>query len=413
MKVQEEPLETHQTTPAPAGPSDRSNNDKRQRHGVGPAFILLLVIALAAVGWFVYRGINSRVSAEKALVEETKESAVLTVAITHPKVANAGNDLVLPGNTQPLMDAPVYARTSGYLRKWYADIGSKVHAGDLLAEIETPETDQQLQQARSDVETAETNYKLAQITAGRYTNLLQKGAVARQDTDNAVADMNSKKSIVDSARANVKRLEDLQGYEKVYAPFDGVITARNTDVGALINAGAASAGTPASGNGLFHLSATDKLRVFVNVPEEYERAAANGSTASLTLAEFPGRTFTGTIVRNSSSIDPASRTLLVEVDVNNEKGELLPGAYVSVHLNLTGSGTAGMTIPINTVLFRSEGLRAAVVRDGRAMLVPVQVGRDFGDSLEVVAGLRRNEDMIVNPPDSLVSGTPVRIANNK
>jgi RND family efflux transporter MFP subunit len=282
-----------------------------------------------------------------------------------------------------------------------------VHAGDLLAEIETPETDQQLQQAKSDVETAETNYKLAQTTAGRYTNLLQKGAVARQDADNAVADMNSKKSIVQSAAANVKRLEDLQGYEKVYAPFDGVITARNTDVGALINAGAG-----ASANGLFHLSATNRLRVFVNVPEEYERAAANGSKAALTLAEFPGRTFTGTIVRNASSIDPASRTLLVEVDVNNEKGDLLPGAYVSVHLDLTGASVNALTIPINTVLFRAEGLRAAVVRGGKALLVPFQVGHDFGDSLEVVSGLKADEDMIVNPPDSLISGTPVRIAPN-
>jgi RND family efflux transporter MFP subunit len=219
--------------------------------------------------------------------------------------------------------------------------------------------------------------------------------------------MNSKKSIMQSAAANVKRLEDLQGYEKIYAPFDGVITARNTDVGALINAGSSGAA-----NGLFHLSATNRLRVFVNVPEEYERAAANGSTATLTLSEFPGRTFAGTIVRNASAIDPASRTLLVEVDVNNEKGELLPGAYVSVHLNLAGSAVSAMTIPVNTVLFRSEGLRAAVVRDGKALLVPFQVGHDFGDSLEVVSGLRPNEDMIVNPPDSLVSGTPVRISEN-
>lgn len=404
MRVEEE--ETLEKT----APEDAAKQDaeKRQRHGVGPAFFVLLTIALAAIGWFVYKGINSRVSAEKALVEETKDSAVLTVAITHPKATNAANELVLPGNTQPLTDAPVYARTSGYLRKWYADIGTKVHAGDLLAEIETPETDQQLLQAKSDLETADTNYKLAQTTASRYTNLLGKGAVARQDADNAVADMNSKKSIMQSAGANVKRLEDLQGYEKVYAPFDGVITARNTDVGALINAGAGT-----SGAGLFHISATSRLRVFVNVPEEYERAAANGSRASLTLAEFPGRAFTGTIVRNSNSIDPASRTLLVEVDVDNEKGDLLPGAFVSVHLNLAGSGTTALTIPINTVLFRSEGLRAAVVRDGKAMLLPFQVGRDFGDSLEVVAGLRPNEDMIVNPPDSLVSGTPVRIANNQ
>jgi RND family efflux transporter MFP subunit len=406
MKVHEETLEN--TVIKDKGNEASRAPEKSQRHGVGPAFLLLLTIALVAIGWFIYRGINSRVSAEKSLVVATNQSAVLTVAITHPKRANEANELVLPGNTQPLMDAPVYARTSGYLRKWYADIGTKVHTGDLLAEIETPETDQQLQQAKSDLETAETNFKLAQTTASRYTNLLGKGAVARQDADNAVADMNSKKSIVQSAAANVKRLEDLQGYEKVYAPFDGVITARNTDVGSLINAGAAG-----TGNGLFHISATNRLRVFVNVPEEYERAAANGSTASLTLAEFPGRTFTGTIVRNSNSIDPSSRTLLVEVDVNNEKGDLLPGAYVSVHLNLAGSGTAATTIPINTVLFRAEGLRAAVVRDGKALLLPVQVGRDFGDSLEIVAGLRPNEDMIVNPPDSLVSGTPVRIAENK
>ncbi|HEX4275614.1 MAG TPA: efflux RND transporter periplasmic adaptor subunit [Bryobacteraceae bacterium] len=398
MKVHEETLETTPKKPA---------TDNEQKHGVGPLFILLFLIAAGAIGWFVYRGITGRVSAEKTLVQETNESALLTVAVTHPKVTNEAHELVLPGNTQPLIDAPVYARTSGYLRKWYADIGTKVHAGDLLAEIETPETDQQLQQAKSDVETAETNYKLAQTTAGRYTNLLQKGAVARQDADNAVADMNSKKSIVQSAAANVKRLEDLQGYEKVYAPFDGVITARNTDVGALINAGAG-----ASAYGLFHLSATNRLRVFVNVPEEYERAAANGSKAALTLAEFPGRTFTGTIVRNASSIDPASRTLLVEVDVNNEKGDLLPGAYVSVHLDLTGASVNALTIPINTVLFRAEGLRAAVVRGGKALLVPFQVGHDFGDSLEVVSGLKADEDMIVNPPDSLISGTPVRIAPN-
>ena len=278
--------------------------------------------------------------------------------------------------------------------------------GQPLADIEAPEVDQQLQQAKSDLLTAETNFKLAELTAGRYTNLLQRGAVARQDADNAVSDMNSKKSIAQSAAANVKRLEDLQGYEKVVAPFDGVITARNTDVGALIDAGASG-----TGKELFHISATNRLRIFVNVPEEYERAAATGSTATLTLSEFPGRTFTGTIVRNANAIDPASRTLLVEVDVNNANGDLLPGAYVSVHINLTGSSVNAMTIPINTVLFRAEGLRAAVVRDGKALLIPFQVGHDFGDNLEVVAGLNPDENLIINPPDSLVSGTPVRMVS--
>jgi RND family efflux transporter MFP subunit len=380
---------------------------KRQRHGLSFGFIALLLVALAAIGWFVYKGITSRVSAEKALVKETTESALLTVSVVHPKITTEARQLDLPGNTQALIDAPIYARTSGYLRKWYADIGTRVTAGQLLAEIEAPEVEQQLQQARADLQTAQNNYALAKVTAERYTNLLQKGAVARQDADTVVSDMNSKRSIAESAAANVKRLEDLQGYQKIYAPFDGVITARNTDVGALIDPGAGG-----SGKELFHISSTTRLRVFINVPEEYERAAATGSTATLTLAEFPGRTFTGKIVRNSNAIDPASRTLLVEVDVDNPKGELLPGAYVSVDINLAGSTVNTMTIPVNTVLFRAEGLRAAVVRGGKALLVPFQVGHDFGDSLEVVSGLRPGENLIVNPPDSLVSGTPVKVSGD-
>jgi RND family efflux transporter MFP subunit len=378
--------------------------DNQQKHGVGLWFIAVLLVVAGVIGWFVYKGIHGRVSTEQALVKETQVSAVLTVSVVHPKATSEMRQLDLPGNTQPLIDAPIYARTSGYLKKWYADIGTRVHAGQALADIEAPEVDQQLMQAKSDLQTAQTNFTLAQTTAARYTNLLQKGAIARQDADNVVSDMSSKKSIADSAAANVKRLEDLQSYEKITAPFDGVITARNTDVGALIDAGAGG-----TARELFHISATNRLRIFVNVPEEYERAAATGSTATLTLSEFPGRTFTGTIVRNANAIDPASRTLLVEVDVNNANGELLPGAYVSVHLNLTGSSVKAITIPINTVLFRAEGLRAAVVRDGKALLIPFQVGHDFGDSLEVVAGLKPDENLIINPPDSLVSGTPVRI----
>jgi RND family efflux transporter MFP subunit len=316
---------------------------------------------------------------------------------------------VLPGNTQPLIDSPVYARTSGYLRKWYFDIGSHVKSGQLLAEIETPEVDHQLQQARADVETAQANYELSKITAERLVALQKKGAVARQDADNAVSDMNAKKATVDANQANVKRLEDLQSYEKVYAPFDGVITARNTDIGDLINAGAGGS----NGKELFHISANNRLRVFISVPEDYQQAATNGGTATLTLNEFPGRTFRGTIVRNANSIDQASRTLLVEVDVDNPTGELLPGAYVSVHLKYTGPSAQALTIPVTTVLFRSEGLRAAVVRDGRAELLPITVGRDFGESLEVLSGLRAQEDLILNPPDSLISGTPVKIETAK
>jgi RND family efflux transporter MFP subunit len=377
-----------------------------QRHGLSFGLIFVLLVAAAAIGWFVYKGITTRVSAEKALVVETHDAAFLTVSVIHPKVTGATQELVLPGNTQPLIDAPVYARTNGYLKKWYADIGTRVKAGELLAEIETPEVDHQLQQAKADLETAEANLNLAQITAERMVNLEKKGAVAKQDTDNVVGDRNSKKAIVDSAAANVKRLQDLQSYEKVYAPFDGVITARSTDIGALIEANS-------TGKELFHISAINRLRVFISVPEDYEQAAKTGSPASLTLNEFPGRTFKGTIVRNANSIDLASRTLLVEVDVDNPTGELLPGAYVGVHLKFSGTSADALTIPVTTVLFRSEGIRAAVVRDGKALLVPITIGRDFGDTLEVLAGLRPQESLIVNPPDSLISGTPVKVQENQ
>jgi len=388
--------------PSPASPPA----SPAKRRGLGPMFYILLLVAAGAIGWFVYKGISGRVSAETSLVKETRADSVLNVSVVSPKQSSGNEELLLPGNTQPLIDAPIYARTSGYLKSWTADIGTRVHAGQLLAEIETPEADQQLAQAKSDLQTANTNLKLAQTTADRWVVLEKKGAVARQDTDNVVADMNAKKTIADSAASNVKRLEDLQSYEKVLAPFDGVITARNTDVGALINAGA---GTP--GKELFHMAAVNKLRVYINVPEEYDQAAVNGGTATLTLNEFPGRVFKGTIVRNASSIDQVSRTLLVEVDVDNPTGELLPGAYVSVHLKRSGLSATAITVPVNTLLFRSEGLRAAVVRDNKAELVPVQVGRDFGDSLEIVAGLKADDRLIVNPPDSLVSGTPVHITS--
>lgn len=371
---------------------------------VGFVFLLVIISVLAALGWFIYKGIWARVSADAAVDRETRRAAILTVSVVQPEMSGASQELILPGNTQALIDAPIYARTSGYLKRWYADIGTRVHAGQLLAEIEAPEVDHELQQARADMATAQANLSLAQTTAARWQFLLKTQSVSQQETEQKIGDMNAKKAMVDSAASNVKRLEDIQSYQKVYAPFDGVVTARNTDIGALIGAGSNT-----TGRELFHVAATNRLRVFVRVPEEYGRAAKNGARATLTLNAFPGRSFTGTIVRNANAIDLESRTLLVEVDVNNPTGELLPGAYASVHLNMAGESARALTIPANTLLFRSEGLRVAVVRDGKVQLIPVKIGRDFGESLEVLAGLTSQDKLVLNAPDSIVSGAAVRI----
>jgi len=373
--------------------------------GTAAAVIVMLLLLVGGGAVLVYYGIHSRTVSANSLAAETRVDAVMAVSVIHPKLGSADEEVVLPGNTQAFTDSPIYARTSGYLKKWYVDIGTHVKAGQLLAEIEAPELDHQLQQAKADLATAQANLKLAQTTADRWVFLLKTQSVSRQETDEKTGDLNAKKAMVDASENAVHRLEDLQSYEKVTAPFDGVITARNTDVGALIDAGANS---PA--RELFHLAATNQLRVFVNVPENFDRAAQSGAHATLQLAEFPGRTFTGTLVRNANAIDTASRTLLVEVDVENPTGELLPGSYVSVHLKMPGGANRGLTVPANTILFRSEGLRVGVVRDGHAQLVPITVGRDYGNELEIVSGLTLRDRLIVNPADSLVSGEPVRIA---
>ena len=365
--------------------------------------VLFLLVLAAGLGVLIYSGISTRVSAESTLVKETHETSALDVAITHPKQVGGAQELILPGNTQPLIDAPIYARTSGYLRKWYADIGARVHKGDVLAEIESPEVDAQLMQAKATLATANANLQFAQIEATRWQGLIKTNAVSQDELDQKMGTLNADKAIVAADQASVKNLEEMVSFEKVIAPFDGVVTARKTDVGALINAGVGSAAPE-----LFHMTAINQLRIFVSVPEQDIRAAQSGATATLFLTEFPGRTFKGTIARNSNSIDPVSRTLLVEVDVDNPSGELLPGAYVMVHFRLPGAANA-MTVPANTLLFRTEGLRVAVVRNNKAELIPVHVGRDFGDSLEVTDGLKLTDALIINPPDSLISGAPVRV----
>jgi RND family efflux transporter MFP subunit len=367
-----------------------------------------LAVAVLILGIVIYSGIHERAQAESTLGVTTERAAVPIVNVVQPTSGAVSQEIVLPGTTQAFSDTPIYARTNGYLKRWYVDIGAHVKQGQLLAEIDTPEIDQQLEQARADLKNAQANEQLAQITAARWQNLLKTNSVSKQETDQAVSNLSARQASVDSMTANVHRLEQLQSFEKVYAPFAGVITARNTDIGALINAGAG--GVPQE---LFHMAAVNSLRVYVAVPEVDSQAAQTGAKATLTLDEFPGETFQGTIVRDSDSIDLASRTLNVEVDVDNAKDRIKVGAYAFVHLmspRSPHSPTQSFTIPANTLLFRSEGLRVGVVRNGHAELVPITIGRDFGATVEVVAGLQPTDQVIVNPSDSLASGNRVQVS---
>src|SRR6267378_3129447 len=361
--------------------------------------------AVAVVALVIFFGIRSRVDAEANVTQATHEAAIPIVNVVHPVADAPSQEIALPGNTVAFIDAPIFARTNGYLKRWYFDIGSPVKKGQLLAEIETPEVDQQLLQARSDLETAQANYNIAKITASRWQDLVSTGSVSQQETDQAVSNLSAVKAAAESSAANVRRLEQLQAFEKVYAPFDGIITARSTDIGALIDAGANT-----QPRELFHIAAIRTLRLYVSVPEVYSRAARSGAPATLTLDEFPGQTFHGTLVRNANSIDIASRTLLVEVDVDNPTGQLLPGAYVFVHLKLPDE-THSVTIPSNTLIFRKEGLQVGLVRNGKAELVPVKISRDSGSSVEIVSGLQPTDAVIVDPSDSLVAGMPVRLSS--
>lgn len=365
------------------------------------------LLAAIVAGFLVFSGIYSRTKSEAALHRETLTLAVPSVSILHPQRAEPRQEIVLPANIQPYSDAPIYARTNGYLKKWYVDIGARVKAGDLLAEIDTPEVDQQLRQARADLATAQANFRLAQITAKRYQGLMSSDAVSKQDVDNAVGTLQSTSAQVASAGENVKRLEDLQSFEKIYAPFDGVITARNIDVGDLIDSG--SSGGPQKE--LFHIAAIRELRVYVNVPQIDSPSAKPGMTAYLTLPQFAGQRFPGRLVRTSNAIDPASRTLLVEVDVDNASGALLPGAYAEVHLAVPAQATTVM-LPVNALIFREQGMEVATVNDGKhVVMTPIVLGRDFGTQVEVISGLSPADAVVVNPPDSLVAGEEVRVVN--
>jgi RND family efflux transporter MFP subunit len=368
-----------------------------------PIFLVffLIVGCLLVIGTIL---ILQRRSQYRALANDTEIAAVPTVAVIHPQVEAGDEDLVLPGTLQAYVESPIYARTNGYLKKWYYDIGSPVKKGALLADIDTPEVDQQLGQARADLNTAQANAQLSDVTAARYTELLKTDGVSKQEVDNAIGDQAAKRAMVQSAEANVRRLEDLESFKRVYAPFNGVITQRNIDTGTLINAG--NGGTSQQ---LFFLAQIDPIRVYVNVPEAYAPSIRAGIGAYLELTQYPGQKFQGKVVRDSNAINLATRTLMTEVDVPNPGGLLLPGGYAQVHLNVKVKSQR-LQVPVNALLFRSEGLRAVVVgADNHARLQPLTIGRDYGVTLEVLNGLNENDWIVLNPADSLIDGEEVHV----
>jgi RND family efflux transporter MFP subunit len=377
-----------------------------KRRGFGRVAVNSAVLISVLAGLLTLQDSHARSVAKATLTADTLKAAIPSVDVVHPSLGAASSEVILPAGVQGFIDSPVYARTSGYLLHWFADIGTHVNKGELLAEIQTPELDQQVQQAQSDLATAQANYQLAEITADRWQKLLQKNAVSKQETDQATSDLNARRSALSAQQANVRRVQQLQSFEKIYAPFDGVITARNTDIGDLIQAGENT--TPQE---LFHLSAINRLRVFVPVPEVYQSVLKSVRAVSISSDAYPKERFTGIIARSSDAIDPLSRTLKVEVDIANPNALLLPGAYVFVHLPLPADFQS-LTIPSNALLFRQEGLRVGVVRDGRVQLVPISIGHDYGDTVEVTTGLTRMDQVVLNPSDSLVSGTRVEIDTN-
>ena len=373
--------------------------------------LVVVVLIVAAVSAVV--GIVRRVHANSELVKTTNANAAPPVSLEQPVFEKDAREIVLPGNIQAFTLAPIYARTTGYVKSWSHDIGSHVRKGDLLAVIETPELDQQLDQAKADLATAVSNAALAKLTADRYRGLIAQNAVSQQDTDNAVALLEARNTEVNSAQANVHRLEELQSFERIVAPFDGVITARNLDIGQLVTP-AGSTTTPGSGTvsgskEIFDLSAIGTLRVFINVPQIYAPDAKNGVTATLSLPQYPGRTFRGKLVRSSSAVDPATRTLLAEVDVDNRSGELLPGSYTEVHLNVS-TNVPALIVPVSALILEADGLHVATVdATNHAHIVRVTEGRDSGSTMEILSGLAPGQSIIANPPDSLTDGELVRV----
>ena len=379
--------------------SNSMNTPPRSLKGAARVGIVLAVLALAAVGW----GIFSRIEAQASLAQEAQEQAAPTVNVLKVQKATADEDLVLPGNVQAWADAPIYARSNGYLKRWLVDIGTPVKAGQLLAEVDIPDVDQQLAQSEADLASAEAGNQLAKSTAARWKGLLATDSVSKQEADEKIGDASGKRALAAAARANVSRLRQLQQFRNLVAPFDGVVTARNVDVGDLIGTGGNTQ------RELFHVADVHKLRIYVQVPQSNAQMVQAGMTAELRFDDHPGKTYPASVARTANAINPAARTLLVELEADNASGELLAGSYTEVHFKLPARADA-VYLPANALLFREDGMKVASVgSDNRVALRSIKIGRDLGDRVEVLSGIAAGESVVLNPPDSLVADTLVRV----
>jgi len=390
-------------TVEPETESPRVKHENRRK----PNFAVLIVIAILLIAGAVVT-LGLRLGEKRALAKETEELAIPTVVVVQPKAEPPQQELVLPSTLEAFTESPIYARTNGYLAKWYKDIGSRVSKGQLLADIETPEVDQELLQARAARDQAQAQLSLAKSSAERWETLRKMDAVAQQETDEKASGYTQGEAALASATANVRRLEQLESFKHIYAPFSGTVTRRNTDIGALINAG-----NSGSNQELFVIAQLDPIRVYVTVPELYAPAVRPGLKATIELPAYPGQRFTGNVARTAEAIDPATRTLRTEIDVPNRDGKLFPGSYAQVHFGVNVT-TQRMSVPVNALLFRAEGPRAAVVgNDGKVRLKPVTIGQDYGTEVEILSGLDANDAIVLNPSDSLEDGQAVNVAKGK
>jgi len=403
MPAQPPPVTSDQNETEAVRPDDYRPSDLGL-HPAGRAKLLIGAMLLVLITAGVVTFLNKK-SETDALAKETEAVSIPTVAVVQPQTEPGNDELVLPGNLQAFIESPIFARTNGYLLRWYKDIGSKVEKGELLAAIDTPEVDQELSQAKASREQIKAALGMAKISADRWANLLKTDSVSQQEADQQASSYDQALANMAAAEANVHRLQDLESFKSVYAPFSGVLTRRNVDPGALINSGAQAAGKE-----LFDIARVDPLRVYISVPQAYAPNIKVGMKANVTLQEFPGQKFVGTVVRTAEAIDPTTRTLNTEVDVPNKDGKLLPGSFGQVHF-ATGTSVPRITIPVNAMLFRAEGAQVAVVdKDGKVHLRPINIGRDFGATLEILGGLDVSDQIIINPSDSLEEGQQVHVA---